>query len=398
MGLDLVAILNYFVAFFAVFTVVFYFLLLFTYRKNYEEEPEIDENWAPLVSIIIPAHNEEKSIGGCLTSLLQLDYPKEKLDIVVIDDGSTDRTKDEAKKFESSGVRVYTQKNAGKGAALNHGIKLAKGEFIITMDADSYVMPKTLKQLLAFFKEDEEVAAVTPAIKIKPSNNLLVELQRIEYLMIIFSRKLLSFIDAVPVTPGPFSMFRASVFKKIGGFDEHNLVEDQEIALRLQKYHFKIKSSIKAEVYTEPPENLKDLLRQRVRWQRGGVRNYWNYKHLITPEYGDFGLFFVPLNFITLMAFFIVLGLMLNALLGMPYYDRYIIFESVMLGVNPTAVPLFFTGAASIIWLALVLKSFEKEKVGLVPIALYYLFYWYLMLGYNLLMVYQELKREKTSW
>jgi len=397
--MDIVEIANYFIAFLSVYVVVFYFILLFTYRKNYDEEPPIDEDWTPYVSIIVPAYNEEKYISKCLEMLLNIDYPKERLEIIVINDGSTDNTEKEARKFEKYGVKVYTQKNAGKGAALNHGLRIARGEFIVTMDADSYVTPGTLRQLLAFFKEDEKVMAVTPAIKIRPSKNLLVELQRIEYLMIIFSRKLLSFIDAVPVTPGPFSVFRASVFKEVGGFDENNLVEDQEIALRIQKHNYKIKSSVKAEVYTEPPDNLNDLLKQRIRWQRGGIRNYWKYKHMITPEYGDFGLFFIPLNFITLAAFFVVLGLMINAIINAPHYGQYILLESIIsLGVTPVAIPLFFAGLASVAWLVLVLSNFKKEKVGIVPIVLYYFFYWYLMLGYNLGLVYKELKQEKFSW
>jgi cellulose synthase/poly-beta-1,6-N-acetylglucosamine synthase-like glycosyltransferase len=397
--MDIVEIANYFIAFLSVYVVVFYFILLFTYRKNYDEEPPIDEDWTPYVSIIVPAYNEEKYISKCLEMLLNIDYPKERLEIIVINDGSTDNTEKEARKFEKYGVKVYTQKNAGKGAALNHGLRIARGEFIVTMDADSYVTPGTLRQLLAFFKEDEKVMAVTPAIKIRPSKNLLVELQRIEYLMIIFSRKLLSFIDAVPVTPGPFSVFRASVFKEVGGFDENNLVEDQEIALRIQKHNYKIKSSVKAEVYTEPPDNLNDLLKQRIRWQRGGIRNYWKYKHMITPEYGDFGLFFIPLNFITLAAFFVVLGLMINAIINAPYYGQYILLESIIsLGVTPVTIPLFFAGLASVAWLVLVLSNFKNEKVGIVPIVLYYFFYWYLMLGYNLGLVYKELKQEKFSW
>lgn len=397
--MDIVEIANYFIAFFSVFVVVFYFILLFTYKKNYDDEPAIDEDWTPYVSIIVPAYNEEKYISKCLEMLLDIDYPRERLEIIVINDGSTDNTEREARKFEKYGVKVYTQKNAGKGAALNHGLRIARGGFIVTMDADSYVLPGTLRQLLAFFREDEKVMAVTPAIKIRPSKNLLVELQRIEYLMIIFSRKLLSFIDAVPVTPGPFSIFRASVFKEIGGFDENNLVEDQEIALRIQRHNYKIKSSVKAEVYTEPPDNLNDLLRQRIRWQRGGIRNYWKYKHMITPEYGDFGLFFIPLNFVTLAAFFVVLGLMINAIMNTPYYNQYIIFESIFsLGFAPITIPFFFAGLASVAWLALVLSNFNKEKVGILPIVLYYFFYWYLMLGYNLGLVYKELKQEKFSW
>ncbi|MEM2908680.1 MAG: glycosyltransferase [Candidatus Bilamarchaeaceae archaeon] len=394
--MDLIELLNYALAFMAVYVVIFYFLLLFIYKKQYDEEPRAIK-WTPKVSVVIPAYNEEEHIEKCIQSILSLDYPKDKLEVLVIDDGSTDKTAEIARKFVSNGVKVFRKENGGKGRALNYGIQRANGEFIITMDADSYVCPHTLRQLLPYFK-DKEVMAVTPAIKIEPSNSLIKELQRIEYLMIIFSRKLLSFIDAVPVTPGPFSMFRAKVFREIGGFDEDNLVEDQEIALRMQAHHYKIRSSVNADVYTSPPTTFSELLRQRVRWQRGGVRNYWKYRFMIRPEYGDFGMFFIPLNFLTLAAFFVVLGLMINAVFSTPYYIKYILIESIGLSIDELTIPLFFAGAASVAWLFLVIKCFEKERVGLLPLAVYYLFYWYLMLWYNLIMVYQELKGEKKAW
>ncbi|MFH1221784.1 MAG: glycosyltransferase [Candidatus Micrarchaeota archaeon] len=395
--MDIVQLLNYAVAFVSVFVVTLYFLLLFAFKKQYDEEPEIT-NWTPAVSILIPAYNEGPYIDKCLETLLSMDYPKDKLEIIVIDDGSTDNTAAAAKKYANSGVNVFTKQNAGKGAALNYGLKKAAGEFIVTMDADSYVMPTTLKQLVAFFKDDPDTMAVTPAVKIAPSKKTIVELQRIEYLMILFSRKLLSFLDSVPVTPGPFSLFRRKVFDEVGGFDENNLVEDQEIALRIQKHHFRIRSSVTAEVYTIPPDNLNELITQRVRWQRGGIRNYWKYKHMISPEYGDFGMFFIPLNFITLASFFVVLFLMVNAIFSVPYYTRYIFIESIGLSIDELSVPIFFTVVSVVLWLGLVLSSFKDEKVRLRDIVLYYFFYWYLMLGYNLLMVYKELTNEKFSW
>ena len=104
-------------------------------------------------------------------------------------------------------------------------------------------------------------------------------------------------------------MARKKVFGIVGGFDEKNLVEDQEICLRIQAANYKVRSSMSAIVYTEPPNTLKGFLRQRVRWQRGGIRNYWKYRYLIKPEYGDFGMFFVPLNYASIIALFLIFAL-----------------------------------------------------------------------------------------
>ncbi len=395
--MDVVELLNYFIAFLSVFSVTFFILLMLNYKKEYEYEPELKPGWTPKVSIVIPAYNEEEYIGKCLGTILNLDYPKEQLEILVVDDGSTDGTNRIARSYEKNGVKVYRKKNGGKGAALNYGIERATGEFIATMDADSYVMPKTLNQLLAYF-QDPEVMAVSAAVKIKASKSHIKELQRIEYLMILFARKLLSFVDAVPVTPGPFSMFRVKVFSEIGGFDERNLVEDQEIALRMQAHHYKIKSSVTADVFTTPPDNMKDLLKQRVRWQRGGVRNYWKYRFTINPKYGDFGMFVVPLHFATLIAFFTMLGLMIYTFFLAPYYTRYVFIESMGIGFDTLFVPAFFTLVSSIVWLYFIISSFREEHVKLRYILAFFVFYWYLMLSYNLLMVYREIRREKFHW
>ncbi|MHA2067944.1 MAG: glycosyltransferase [Candidatus Thorarchaeota archaeon] len=394
--MDIVMLLNYAVAFFSLFVVSVFFLLFLRHRHDYLQAPE-KTDWRPVVSVVIPAYNEGDYIKESIMSVLAVDYPQDLLDIIVVDDGSTDDTYQIAKKFAGGPVRVFTKKNSGKGAALNFGLKKAKGELVATMDADSYLTKNTITELLPYF-EDPDVMAVTPAVKIMGGKSWLKELQRVEYLIILFSRKLLSFIDSVPVTPGPFSMFRTSVFDEVGNFDEHNLVEDQEIALRIQSHHYKIRSSMSADVYTEPPGNIRDLLRQRVRWQRGGFRNYWKYKFMIKPEYGDFGMYFVPLNFATITGFFILMGLMIYSFVSTPYYVKYMWLDAYGLGIGLFTFIGAFVIATSILFMWLSVKSFEGEKVKLRYLFAFLIFYWYLMIGYNVLFVLKEIRKEGFSW
>lgn len=396
--MDIVLLINYAIAFISLFSLCVFILIFLKHKNDYLKNPTWRGN-TPKVSIVLPAYNEGKYIRECLQTITQLDYPKDSLEVIVVDDGSTDDTFKIAKSFEQKSpfIKAYTKKNGGKGAALNFGIKMASGELVATMDADSYLTKNVLKELVPYF-DDPLVMAATPAVKIRESSNMLKELQRVEYMMILFSRKLLSYIDSVPVTPGPFSIFRSSVFEKIGYFDEHNLVEDQEIALRIQAYNFKIKSSLTAEVLTEPPENLSDLIKQRVRWQRGGIRNYWQYRSLISPKYGDFGVYFVPLNFVALTSFFLLLGTLLYSLFTTPYYVNYIWFDVFGMEFSFITFVGLFVVLASTYFLHLAIKSFKGEKVKLRYLISFLVFYWYLMLCYNLLFLFKEIKREPYSW
>ncbi len=396
--MEFTTLVSYVIAFFSLFTLNVFILLFLKHRNDYLKRPA-SSGRTPSVSIVMPAYNEGPYIAESIRCLFTLDYPADKLEIIVVDDGSTDDTARIAKSLEKGPIKlhVFRKENGGKGAAINYGLKKAGGEFIATMDADSYVTKGVLRELLPYF-EDPDVMAVSPAVKIRPSGAWLKELQRVEYLMILFSRKLLSFIESVPVTPGPFSMFRASVFDKVGPFDEQNLVEDQEIALRIQSHNFKIRSSMAAEVYTEPPATMKDLLRQRVRWQRGGFRNYWKYRHMIKPEYGDFGMYSIPMQFATIGSFFILVALMLYTMLTTPYYVRYIWFEAFGMGVDLFTFMAVFVVLISTFFLYLAVKSFEGEKVKLRYFATFVAFYWYLMFGYNMLFLLKEVKREAFSW
>ncbi len=394
--MDPLVLLNYIVAFFSLYVTVFFLLLFLRYRGVYAKPPTRTD-WKPLVSIIVPAYNESEYLKDCLETVLAVDYPKDKLEIIVVDDGSKDDTFAIAKTYESRGIKTITKSNGGKGSALNFGIKQAKGELIATMDADSYLTPQVITGMLPLF-DAPDVMAVTPAVKIREGGNLLQEAQRVEYLMILFSRRLLSFIESVPVTPGPCSIFRAEVFKKIGGFSEDNLVEDQEIALRIQANHYKIRSSMTAEVFTEPPQSFKDLMVQRVRWQRGGLRNYWDYKYLIHPRFGDFGVYFVPLNFATITAFFVVLGMMIYSTFFAPYYVKYMWLDTLMLGFSFFSLIWILVAVATTIFVYVAVRSFPSDNVKFRYVLSFVVIYWYMMVGYNVLTLWKEIRKEKTSW
>ncbi len=268
----------------------------------------------PFVTIAIPAYNEEKTIAATLTSAVLLDYPCDKLEIIVINDGSKDATskivRQEIKKYPTTNIILINQANAGKGKALNVALKMAKGDYFVSLDADSEVRSDALKVLLSNF-DHENVAAVLPLLKIKKPERLLEKIQWAEYMVNLFYKRLMSLLDCVQVTPGPFSVYRKDILLKIGGYAEDNLTEDMELTLKLQKEHYTIKQITNTEVYTKPPATLKAFFKQRNRWYKGTLLNAYNYRYMaFNKEYGDFGIIQMPRllaeGFLAISAFFIV--------------------------------------------------------------------------------------------
>jgi len=250
----------------------------------------------PSITFLVPAYNEEKNIERCLKSILNLNYPKDKLKVIVIDDGSTDNTAKIVRKFKK--VKLIRQKNSGKAAAINNGLKHVRTELVACMDADSFPDKNYLLRMIGFI-EKKSVAAVTPAMKVLNTDSIFQKIQWVEYVWAIFLRKIFSFFDCQYVTPGPGSIYKKEVLEKIGGFDENNLTEDMEIAFRIVDHGYKIENSINAYVYTNAPENFKGLFNQRLRWYRGYIQNAAKYSHMIiNPKYGNLGFFILPINFI----------------------------------------------------------------------------------------------------
>ncbi len=276
------------------FVMVFYILSYFGKPpKNFKQIPD---SKLPKVSIIVPAWNEEAGIVKTIKSLLRIDYPKDKLEIIVVDDGSSDKTYEEALKYKSSQVQVFKKKeNGGKFTALNFGIERAKGEFIISTDADNLeVMPDAVKHMVRYF-ENPSVMCVAPAMAISNPKGILARIQQVEYLLGVFLRRAFASVNAIHVTPGAFSAYRKSFVLKTGGFKRAHLTEDMEMALRVQKHNYVIENSLNAVIYTIALTKFRPLLIQRRRWYVGLIRNLWDYRLLFSPKYGIMGILVLPM-------------------------------------------------------------------------------------------------------
>jgi len=292
--------------------IIVYLLIIFITKRDkiiIEKRKKIHISRFPFVSILIPSFNEQDTIIKTLQSVTNLDYPRDKLEIIVINDGSTDNTKEKVIKFIKNNnfkIKLINQKNQGKAQSMNNALKITKGEFFACLDADSFVETKTLKKMLTIYEEeDKNLAIVTPAMKVKSPKTFLQKIQWIEYLVSLFIGRLLGYLDCIYVAPGPFSLYRTETIKKMGNFDTQTITEDQEIAYRAQKHHYKIKQCYNGYVYTIAPSNLRMLYKQRNRWLKGGFLNILKYKKLIwNKKYGDFGIMQMSIN---LIVFFISL-------------------------------------------------------------------------------------------
>jgi len=356
----------------------------------------------PFVTIVIPAYNEEKRIKSTINSALGLDYPREKLEFIIVNDGSTDKTEAIVKKSIKSNkkfnIKLVRQENKGKGASLNSGLKIAKGEFFICLDADSFVKEDALKKILTHFNK-KKVAAVLPLLKVQKPKNLLQKMQWLEYTVNMFYKRLMNKLDCLHVCPGPFSVYRKSVLKKVGGFDENNLTEDLEITLRLQNHHYKIVQLLDSDVYTVVPKSLKELYKQRSRWYKGAVSNALKYRHMMfNKKYGDFGFIQMPIIVIAgIIAVILITSFVYYASkpsIDYIYNMRFVDFDFItllknlvlnfhMLDINYMALLVSVIMLMMSFFILIKSHQYTKEKIvkhGIVPITMYFVCY-FLLLG-----------------
>lgn len=245
----------------------------------------------PKVSIIVPAYNEEDSIADSFHSILMLNYPN--LQVIFVDDGSVDRTiavvTEVANQFPQVDTTILVKPNGGKASALNFGLSYAHGEFVLCVDSDSRLDPDALLFAVQRF-EDPEVGAVGGFVSIASLKNMLLRFQQLEYqLGLNFPRRWMSLFGSVTVVPGPVGLFRRSALQRVGGYlvDKNNFAEDAELTLRLLADGWKIHSDEDMIAYTEGPETLDALLRQRYRWVRGMYQAV-QAQHRALSELGSF--------------------------------------------------------------------------------------------------------------
>lgn len=325
------SVVIYVLLFITTYFEVFLLVTYFRERNKFKEtkpSPRAPEKY-PSVTIMVPAWNEEKTISGTVNSLLQLDYPKNLLNIFIVDDGSTDKTFEVANGFlNEPQVKVFRKENGGKYTALNLGLSHATSELVGCLDADSFISPNALHEMVPYF-DDLEVMAVTPSVQIHKPHGVLQRLQAIEYMVGAFTRKVFSRIDGLYVTPGPFSIYRRTVFEKIGLFAHGYDTEDMEMALRMQSNHMRIENAHTALVYTVGPRTLPSLLRQRIRWSSGFLKNsFFNYRHMFfNKRFGNLGLLTMPFAFISIFVGLVFSALYAKSILS-SIFERYVQFSA----------------------------------------------------------------------
>jgi peptidoglycan-N-acetylglucosamine deacetylase len=252
-----------------------------------------DPPYEGVVTVLIPAHNEEKVIHRTLDSLVNSDY--QSLEIIVIDDGSTDTTDAAVALYPDSRVRLIKQTHSGKAAALAKGLNAASGEIVVCVDADTLFTPTAISALARPFC-DPRVGAVCGNPKVGNSVNLLTRLQSLEYLLSVnLDRRGYALINCIPVVPGAAGAWRRTAIEAAGGFPGNTVAEDMDATICISRAGYRVVYAPKAIAYTEAPQTLRGLHGQRMRWSFGTLQVLWKHRRAaFSPGNGSLGLAGLP--------------------------------------------------------------------------------------------------------
>ncbi|WP_242182600.1 glycosyltransferase [Sphingomonas sp. CARO-RG-8B-R24-01] len=237
--------------------------------------PPIDPT--TFVTVMIPAFNEELVIERAVRGVLA--STDVRVEVIVIDDGSSDGTSAviQAAFAGDARVKLLTLENGGKARALNRGIELATGEIVIALDADTQFEPTTIARLARWFV-DPALGAVAGNAKVGNRVNLLTRFQAVEYITAQnLERRALARLDAMTVVPGAVGAWRLSAIKQVGGYPDDTLAEDQDLTIAIQRAGWKVTYDQYAVAWTESPETIKGLAKQRFRWAFGTLQCLWKH-------------------------------------------------------------------------------------------------------------------------
>ncbi len=252
-------------------------------------------NFYPLVSVVIPAYNEVKVIKKTVSSVLRSSY--RNLEIIVVDDGSKDGTWQLVKKIidKNNRVKGISQRNAGKASAVNKGIKKAKGEIIISIDADTIFMSSTVGKLTRYF-HNPKVGAVAGVVKVGNINSWITRWQALEYITSInIERAAQAFLKSIVIAPGACSAWRKRAIIEAGGYSGATMAEDCDLTLAVHKAGYEVLQDFGAVALTESPETMRDISKQRFRWLFGTLQSYWKHRDVFfRKKYRWLGFYVMP--------------------------------------------------------------------------------------------------------
>ena len=384
---------TFLLAFLILLVVRYVVLLWLSYLHLIDTRTEDGESGvdAP-VSILVPAFNEGPVIEAAIRSLLELDWPS--FEIIVIDDGSTDDTYERARVLEgrygAATVRVVRKPNAGKASALNTGLVVASSPFVLCMDADSRLARDTLRRAMRHFA-DSRVGAVAGNVKVVNRGTLWTRLQALEYIQgLNLPRRAQGFLRVVNIIPGPIGVFRRHVLAQVGGYDTDTFAEDADVTIKILGAGWQIVYEEGAIAWTEAPETVHELLKQRYRWTRGILQSLRKRGDWLARPRGD-----------------VAVWISLQALL----------FEAIVWPVVNVVGNLLFAiaalslGAASMVlhwWLLLTMLdlaaalhtvAMEEEDITLVPLAIPYRFFFITLIDVaKMFATVEEFARVQMTW
>jgi Glycosyltransferases, probably involved in cell wall biogenesis len=277
------------------------FMMILTSREK-RKKVILDNNLlenAPLVSIIVPAYNEEVNAVSSLNNLLKQDYPN--FNIIFVDDGSKDETYKRVYEALSGNekMRIFTKPNGGKASALNFGIQHTNAEYVVCIDADTKLYPNAVSLMMLHFLDksnNENVGAVAGNVKVGNQINMLTKWQAIEYTTSQnFDRLAYANINAITVVPGAIGAFKKAAIDEAGGFTTDTLAEDCDLTIRILKAGYRIVNENKAIAMTEAPEKTKQFIKQRTRWTFGVMQTFWKHRDtLFDKKYKGLGIWAMP--------------------------------------------------------------------------------------------------------
>lgn len=247
------------------------------------------KRYRPLVSVMIPAWNEEVGILDTIESLLKSTY--KKVELIVVNDGSTDDSDRMIREYvdryyaehPSSRRRIeivyHYKQNGGKGAALNTAIELSRGDILMSIDADCLVLPDTIKNFVRHFADPKVMAAVGN-VKVGNTKTIIGVIQYLEFLFSFYFKKADSLMNTIYIIGGAAGAFRRKALDVVGVYNTKNITEDIDLSLRIQVAGFKIVYASDALVYTEGASELGSLMKQRLRWKRGRFETFFENSHM----------------------------------------------------------------------------------------------------------------------
>jgi cellulose synthase/poly-beta-1,6-N-acetylglucosamine synthase-like glycosyltransferase/peptidoglycan/xylan/chitin deacetylase (PgdA/CDA1 family) len=302
----------------------------------------VPPNWRPPgISVVIPAFNEAAGIAATVRSMLASNYPGE-LEVIVVDDGSTDGTAGIVRRLRLPGVRVISQANAGKPAALNRGIAEAWFDVLVLVDGDTIFSRNALLRL-ALRMRDPNVGAVSGNTKVANRNGLLGRWQHLEYVMgFNLERRMFDVLGAIPTVPGAIGAFKRATLADVGGLSGETLAEDTDLTMAICRSGWGVVYEPRALAWTEAPSSLRQLWRQRYRWCYGTMQSMWKHKRSVF-EHGPSGRF-GRRSLVYLVFYQVLLPLIA------PMVDLAAIYGLIFL--NPVSVAAFWLGFTALQFLA----------------------------------------------